>query len=73
MHKLKHIWSHCETCGKSETYSAYTVHKRVSICECGDVVIKRSATSERSIAHPLAEQYSSLSYNFQSYALAWGA
>jgi len=69
MHKLKHIWSHCETCGKSQTYSAYTVHKRFFTCECGNFIMKYQATSERMISHPEIMSINRL----ESYALAWGA
>lgn len=69
MHKKKFIWVHCETCGEGETYTAYTVHKRFSPCECGSYVYKRAARNERMISHPDIE---SISY-LESYALAWGA
>lgn len=69
MHKKKFIWSHCETCGKGQTYTAYTVHKRFSACECGSYVFKRTARNERMISNPEIE---SINY-LESYALAWGA
>ena len=69
MHKLKHIWSHCETCGNSQTYTAYTVHRRLFLCSCGTYIWKKQASSERMISHPDIESIDQL----DSYAIAWGA
>ena len=62
MHKTKHIWSHCDTCNKGETYTAKTVHKRVKNCECGNYIVRRT----------LSLNYEP-NYIFEEYAIAWGA
>ena len=70
MHRLKHIWFNCKTCGSSNVYTAYTVHNRFFRCSCGDYVMKKVAYSERMISHP---EITSLNVRFESFAIAWGA
>lgn len=69
MHNHKYIWYNCQTCGKSKTYAAYTIHKRFFDCStCGEFIYKSNAMSERFISHPTIESINKL----ESYALAWG-
>jgi hypothetical protein len=67
MHKLKHIWYNCQTCGKSKTYSGYTVHKIVFDCSCGEFIIKHMSISERMVSNN-----NKILDQTESYALAWG-